>query len=383
METALPFTETTALLVGAGLLGGLTIAGLGILIARWRASAAALEAATTAQTAAAAQADQRLTELGAFVKTMGDVIASRQSDLARHVNERLDAVSHRLGESMQTTTKHTVENLNKLNERLAVIDHAQKNITDLASQVTSLQSVLSNKQTRGAFGQGRMEAIIQDNLPKSQYAFQHTLANGKRPDCVVFLPDQRPLVIDAKFPLEAVTALRNATSGQERELAARQVRTDVMKHINDISERYLVAGETQDIALMFVPSESLYAELHDGFDDVVQKAYRLQVMVVSPTLLMLAIQVIQQIQKDARMREAADKIHGEVGHLMDDIGRLGDRVRKLQTHFNQSNEDVRQVLVSLEKIEKRGDRIKQVEFDDEEPEPAKVAAPVFKLQAGE
>ena len=368
----------TALLVATGLLVGLAIAAFAFFVVRSREPAPNPELA-----AATAAADQRLAELGTYVKTMGDVIATRQSELARHVNERLDAVSHRLGESMQTSAKHTVENLNKLNERLAVIDHAQKNITDLASQVTSLQSVLANKQTRGAFGQGRMESIIQDGLPKTHYEFQYTLKNGKRPDCVVFLPDQRPLVIDAKFPLEAVTALRDAKSEQEREIAARQVRTDVMKHVTDIADRYLIAGETQDIALMFVPSESVYAELHDGFDDVVQKAYRLQVMLVSPTLLMLAIQVIQQIQKDARMREAADKIHGEVGHLMDDIGRLGDRVRKLQQHFNQSNEDVRQVLVSLDKIEKRSDRIRQVEFGEEEPAPAAVAAPVFKLQAGE
>jgi DNA recombination protein RmuC len=368
----------TALLVAIGLLVGLAIAALIFFIARSREAAPNLELA-----AATAAADQRLAELGTYVKTMGEVIATRQSELARHVNERLDAVSHRLGESMQTSAKHTVENLNKLNERLAVIDHAQKNITDLASQVTSLQSVLTNKQTRGAFGQGRMESIIQDGLPKAHYEFQYTLKNGKRPDCVVFLPDRRPLVIDAKFPLEAVTALRDAKSEQEREIAARQVRTDVMKHVSDIADRYLIAGETQDIALMFVPSESVYAELHDGFDDVVQKAYRLQVMLVSPTLLMLAIQVIQQIQKDARMREAADKIHGEVGHLMDDIGRLGDRVRKLQQHFNQSNEDVRQVLVSLDKIEKRSDRIRQVEFGEDEAAPAAVAAPVFKLQAGE
>ena len=367
----------TAILVATGLLIGLGIAAFGFFVMRARGAAPDPELV-----AATAAADQRIVELGTFVKTMGDVIASRQTELARHVNERLDAVSHRLGESMQTTTKHTVENLAKLNERLAVIDSAQKNITDLASQVTSLQAVLSNKQTRGAFGQGRMEAIIQDGLPKSAYEFQHTLKNGKRPDCVVFLPDQRPLVIDAKFPLEAVTALREAKSEPQREIAARQVRQDVMKHVTDISDRYLIAGETQDIALMFVPSESVYAELHDGFDDVVQKAYRLQVMLVSPTLLMLAIQVIQQIQKDARMREAADQIHGEVGNLMDDISRLGDRVRKLQSHFNATNEDVRQVLISLEKIEKRGDRIRQVEFS-EDSAPEAVAVPLFKLQAGE
>ena len=155
-----------------------------------------------------------------------------------------------------------------------------------------------------------------------------------------------------------------------------------MKHVNDIAEKYLIPGETQDMALMFVPSESVYAELHDGFDDMVQKAYRAQVMMVSPTLLMLAIQVIQQIQKDAHMREAADQIRNEVGHMMKDVGRLGDRVRKLQTHFSQSNEDIRQILISVEKIEKRGERIGEVEFGGRGA-PATISAPVRKLGAAE
>ena len=228
---------------------------------------------------------------------------------------------------MTATRQHTADNLAKLNERLAVIDGAQKNITELASQVTSLQSVLSNKQSRGAFGQGRMEVIVQDGLPKGCYEFQYTLSNRSRPDCAIFLPDQRPLVIDAKFPLEAVNALRDAKTDDERKRAAARLRADINRHVADIAEKYLIPGETQDLALMFVPSESVYAELHDGFDDVVQKAYRAKVVIVSPSLLMLAINVVQQIQKDARMREAADKIHAEVGHLMDDIKRLQERVR--------------------------------------------------------
>ena len=367
----------TALLVATGLLVGLGIAAFGFFIARPRT------AVDEQALAAAGAANQRVVELGARVQQMGELLAKAQSQLQHTVNERLDAVSHRLGESMQTTTKHTVDNLNKLNERLAVIDSAQKNLSELTSQVTSLRDVLANKQARGAFGQGRMESIVQDGLPKGHYEFQHTLKNGKRPDCVVFLPDQRPLVIDAKFPLEAVTALREGKTDEERKLAAARVRADVMKHVMDISDKYLIAGETQDIALMFVPSESVYAELHDGFDDVVQKAYRLQVMLVSPTLLMLAIQVIQQIQKDARMREAADSIRAEVGDMMKDVKLLGDRVRKLQQHFNQSNEDIRQALISVEKIEKRSDRIRQVEFGGEEqPEASNViAAPVFKLES--
>ena len=367
----------TALLVAAGLLAGLGIAAFGFFAARSRPTADP-EAA-----AAAVLADQRMVELGARVQQMGQLLAEAQAQLQQTVNARLDSVTQNLQTSLDSNKKDTFENLDKLNQRLAVIDHAQKNLSELTSQVTSLRDVLSNKQARGAFGQGRMESIVQDGLPKGHYEFQFTLKNGKRPDCVVFLPDQRPLVIDAKFPLEAVTALRDSKTDEARKLAAARVRQDVMKHVTDISDRYLIAGETQDIALMFVPSESVYAELHDGFDDVVQKAYRLQVMLVSPTLLMLAIQVIQQIQKDARMREAADSIREEVGAMTKDVRLLGDRLRKLQSHFNQSNEDICQALVSIEKIEKRTDRISQVEFGGEEPAEASnvIAAPVFKLES--
>jgi DNA recombination protein RmuC len=305
-------------------------------------------------------------ETAVRIEAMRDMLAGRQAELHRAVNERLDSVTHHLSQSMTSTRQHTVESLQKLNERLAVIDNAQKNITDLSSQVTSLREVLSNKQSRGAFGQGRMEAIVQDALPKGTFAFQPTLKNGKRPDCAVYLPDGRPLIIDAKFPLEAVTALRSAKTDDERKHAAQRLRQDVSRHVADIADKYLLPGETQDTALMFVPSESVYAELHEGFDDVVQKAYRARVVLVSPALLMLAIQVIQQIQKDARMREAADQIHAEVGRLMDDLKRLHERVLKLQNHFGQANEDVRQILISSEKVEKRAMRIQEVEFDGEE-----------------
>jgi DNA recombination protein RmuC len=328
-------------------------------------------------------AEQRMVELSTRVQQMGELLAKAQSQLQHTVNERLDSVTQRIGQSMQQTTQNTVENLQKLNERLAVIDNAQKNITDLATQVTSLQSVLTNKQNRGAFGQGRMELIIQDGLPKDCYEFQYTLSNRTRPDCCIFLPDKRPLVIDAKFPLEAVTAFRDAQNDEQRKLAAAQVRQHVAKHISDIAEKYLIPGETQDLALMFVPSESVYADLHDGFDDVMQKAFRSQVVIVSPSLLMLAIHVIQQIQKDARMREAADKIHAEVGHLIDDIGRLGERVRKLQQHSNQTSEDIRQILISTEKIEKRGERIREVEFDGDEAALPPNVTPLRRLEAGE
>ena len=302
------------------------------------------------------------------LRAMNEALTGRQAELARVVGDSLTSVSHRLNQSLSATTQQTMDRLQNLHERLAVIDNAQKNITELSSQVTSLKEVLANKQTRGAFGQGRMEAIIRDALPTDAYEFQFTLSNRTRPDCAVFLADDgRPLIIDAKFPLEAFTAFRDGPTDEIRRQAAQRVRQDVLKHVNDIAARYLIPGETQELALMFVPSESVYADLHDGFDDVIQKAYRAQVLLVSPSLLMLAIQVMQQILKDARMREAAGQIRTEVGHLMGDIGRLRERVLKLQQHFGQASEDVTQVLISADKIAKRGGRIEALEFDGEEP----------------
>ena len=329
-------------------------------------------------------AEQRMADLNARVQTMGELLAKAQSQLQQTVHERLDAVTARLGDSMQTSTKHTTDHLQQLHARLAVIDSAQKNITDLASQVTSLQSVLANKQSRGAFGQSRMEMIIQDGLPKDCYEFQATLTNNARPDCVVHLPDGPSLVIDAKFPLEAVTAFREAKSDDERKLAITRVRTDIAKHVGDIAAKYLIPGETQDMALMFVPSESVYAELYDGFDDIFQKAYRAKVIIVSPSLLMLAIQVIQQIRRDARMREAAGKILVEVGLLVADVNRLRDRVENLDKHFGQANADIKQILISADKIVNRGDRIRDVEFGGEPPSADILPGPgQRKLEAGE
>lgn len=324
------------------------------------------------------------------VDAMGQALAGRQAEMARAVSERLDSVTHRVGQSMEQTTRNTMDSLRVLHERLGIIDHAHKNLTDLTTQVTTLRDVLANKQSRGAFGQARMEAIVQDGMPKGSYEFQYTLTTGKRPDCVVFLPDQRPLCIDAKFPLEAMTALHDARTDEEKKFATQRLRADVMKHVGDIAEKYLIPGETQDTALMFVPSESVYAEIHDGFDDVIQKAYRARVVLVSPSLLMLAIQVMQQILRDARMRDAADQIRTEVLNLGDDLTRLRDRVLKLQNHFSQANEDVRQILISADKIEKRAGRIEELDFSKE---PAAEAPRIIKpdgpelfprkLQAGE
>ena len=359
------------------LFAAVAVAGLAVLgVVLWRNRHPADRQAATVAELLQAQRDG-----AARLEAMMKMLADRQSQVQHAVNERLDSVSNRLGDSLQKTTQHTAENLHKLHERLAVIDSAQKNIAALATEVTSLQGVLANKQSRGAFGQLRMEAIIADGLPKGAYEFQRTLSNRTRPDCCVFLPDKRPMAIDAKFPLEAVTAYREAKSEDERKAAAQRLRTDVSKHIADIAEKYLIPGETYEVALMFVPSESLYAELYEGFDDLFQRAHRARVMIVSPALLALAVQMVQQIQKDARMREAADQIRDEVARLVKDVSLLGDRVRKLQNHFNQASEDIRLAIVSVDKIEAHGDRIREVELETDAENV--VAAPTLKLQAGE
>lgn len=326
------------------------------------------------------EAEQRMAELNVRIHTMGELLSRAQSQLQQTVHERLDAVSQNLGQSMQTSVKHTTEHLQQLHARLAVIDNAQKNMSELATQVTSqvgsLNNILGNKQTRGAFGQTQLEAIIADLLPKSAYAFQHTLKNKSRPDCAIFMPDDRPLVIDAKFPLEAMTAFREAATDDERKQAAARVKQDIAKHISDISEKYLVPGETQDIALMFIPSESLYADLHERFDDLVQRARRSRVMIVSPNMAVLAVQLVRQIRKDAEMHEAAETIRREVGLMMKDVGLLGERVRKLQTHFGQTTKDVDDILTSASKIEKRGAKIEELDFDGDDRSAEVIQAPI-------
>ena len=304
-----------------------------------------------------------------------DEVALRMADLMRaqgeitgHVrglSERLDGFGHRIGQSMTETSKNTHESLAKLGERLAVIDKAQQTITTLSGQVVELQHVLANKQTRGAFGQGRMEAIVRDGLPTNAYAFQHTLSNGTRPDCVIFLPDGPSLIVDAKFPLEAWNAIRNAAAPEATKAAETQFRRDTLKHVQDIAERYFVPGETMDTAFMFVPSESIFADLHERFEDVVQKAIRARVMIVSPQLLMLSIQMVTSFMRDQRMREQAHLIQQEVGKMMEDVGRLGERVKKLQTHFTQANTDVEDILKSTRGVLNHGTKIEQVEFAGE------------------
>jgi DNA recombination protein RmuC len=303
-------------------------------------------------------------EMTGRVQTMGEVFGSRQADLVRLLAERLDTLQKRVGDGLSDSVRQTVDNLGKLNERLAVIDAAQKNLTDLTGEVLTLKDILSNKQARGAFGQGRMEAIVRDALPTGAYAFQATLSNGSRPDCIIHLPgDDRPLVVDAKFPLEGFTAFREAQGEEARRAATQRVRTDVAGHVRDVAQKYLLPGETQDIAVLFVPAESLFADLQEHFEDVVQRAHRLRVLIVSPSLMTMAIQVMQAIVRDARMREQAHQIQVEVQRLTADVLRLRERVGRLDSHFRQAQEDVAQITTSADKIAKRGERIEAMEFE--------------------
>ncbi len=305
-------------------------------------------------------------EMTGRMQTMAEVFGSRQSELLHGLSNRMDGLGHRIGQTMVESTRNTHENLARLNERLAVIDTAQRNITELSSQVVGLQHILANKQTRGAFGQARMEAIVQDGLPIGGYQFQATLSNGNRPDCVVAFPNNTAgLVIDAKFPLEAWNAIRAAEGPELTRAAETQFRRDVTKHLKDIAERYLIPGETQDTAFMFVPSESIFADIHERFEDLVQSAHRLRIVIVSPSLLMLSIQVIQSVLKDAGMREQAHLIQGEVMKLMEDVGRVNDRVLKLKTHFDQASKDIDDILISTRKLTARGAKIEALEFGDE------------------
>jgi DNA recombination protein RmuC len=300
----------------------------------------------------------------------------QERELAKKLEERLADVTRRIGESLEKSSVTTQTTMTDLKERLAVIDVAQKNITTLSTQVVGLQDILSNKQARGAFGEIQLNDLVIQALPPSAYAFQATLASGRRVDCLLTLPNPPgAIAIDAKFPLEAYQTLRDAGSDAERDAARRGLAQAITKHVKDIAERYIVPGETADSALMFLPSEAVYAELHANLTSVVQDAFRRRVWIVSPTTLMATLNTVRAVLKDAKISEQAGLLQAEVGRLLDDVRRLDERVGKLQTHFRQADEDMKQVRISTEKIDKRAERIREVEVDEPERVTAPVAAP--------
>ncbi len=315
-------------------------------------------------------------ELAGRLAQLGESSAREQNKIAAAINEqklavlkimdeKLLAVTKSVGEGLQQNTAKTAETLTDLRERLAKIDVAQQKISSLSEQVVSLQEVLSNKQARGAFGEIQLNDLVTSILPPNAYEFQVVLSNGKRADCVLKLPNPPgTIVIDSKFPLESYQALRNAADEREKAEAERFFRASVLKHIKDIAEKYIIQGETAESALMFLPSEAIYAELHANFTDVVEVSYRSKVWIVSPTTLMATLNTVRAVLKDARMREQAGVIQKEVGTLIEDITRLDSRIESLGRHFKQAGEDIDSIKVSSSKIGRRIRRIEDIELGE-------------------
>ena len=314
------------------------------------------------------QMTERQTELQGRLAQMAEDSATRETQLRESLDSRLNKVSERVGQSIEATQERNSTSLKQLHERLALIDRAQKNIETLSGEVSGLQSLLSNKQSRGAFGEKQMQDLIANYLPANGYSFQHTLSNGKRVDALIHLPgDQGDVAIDSKFPMEAWRRLTEADNTPDEAQAAKDFARDVLVHIKSVAEKYLIFGETHDVAMLFLPSEAIYAELHANFPQVIEKGFSQKVMIVSPTTFMATLHTMRAVMKDAAMREQAHIIQREVGMMAKDVSLLDDRVAKLQSHFNQSNEDIRKIRISTEKITKRADKIESLDVQEETP----------------
>ena len=328
-----------------------------------------------AQTALVETQSAKQAELSGRLSQFADDTAKRDDILRRQLDERLDQVSARVGDSITRTQEQQGQHLKALAERLALIDRAQKNIEQLSGEVSGLQAVLSNKQARGAFGEKQMSDIIEAFLPPSGYTLQATLSNNSRVDCLIHLPsDQGDVAVDAKFPLEGWRALAAAESDHDRTLAARQFKRDVTNHINAIAGKYLIFGETHEVALMFLPSEAVYAELHAGFPEVVEAGFKQKVMIVSPTTFMATLHTMKAVMRDAAMREQAHVILRETTKMGEDVRRLDERVAKLQRHFQQAEDDVKQIRISTDKITRRSERMEELEQAEIESLPENVTA---------
>jgi len=361
----------------AALLGvGLLLAVIAV-VALWRRPAMPPDLAAALQGLRDQQAmlAGRLDQIGRDQQAQAMAITAQETALAdrlaaqeRALAAAVDSLNERLNQRLSAASDATLESLSKLGERLAVIDRAQQAMAALSEQVTGLQNILSNKQARGAFGEAQLEALVRDTLAPSDYAFQHTLSNGTRVDCLLRLATPPgPVAVDSKFPLEAFRRLRDAANESERAAAARQFRADVLKHVRDVSAKYIIPEETADSALLFVPSEAIYAMLHAEFEDIVEESFRARVWIVSPTTMMAILNTMQAVMRDVRMRKEARAIQKQVAALADDVRRLSDRVLRLRTHFDQAQKDIGEIEVSAQKISRRSDQIAAVELDEPPP----------------
>jgi len=308
-------------------------------------------------------------QLAGGLNHVSEAQAASQTSMLKLMEERLAAVQESMGANLEGSARRTAQSLGDLQQRLQTIDKAQSNIEKLSGDVLSLQDILSNKQTRGAFGEIQLTDIVSKALPKDSYTLQATLSNGKRADCLIHLPNPPgPIVVDAKFPLEAYEALRNANTQWEVKEAAAFFRTSVRSHIKAISAKYILDGETADGALLFLPSEAVYAELHANFPEIVREGFAARVWIVSPTTCMATLNTMRAILKDARMREQAGAIRKELALLFGDVDRLGNRVENLDRHFHQASKDISEIKISAEKAGNRARRLDSFDFEELAPD---------------
>lgn len=304
-------------------------------------------------------------QLAGGLTHVSEAQVASQTKMLELMEKRLALVTETMNVNLQGSAQRTAKSLGALQERLETIDKAQANIEKLSGNVLSLQDILSNKQTRGAFGEIQLNDIVGKALPRDSYTLQATLSNGKRADCLIHLPNPPgPIAIDSKFPLEAYEALRRADTQWELNEAAKLMRQAVKKHIADISEKYILEGETADGALMFLPSEAVYAELHANFPELVREGFEKRVWIVSPTTCMATLNTMRAILKDARMREQAGAIRKELSLLHADVERLGTRVGNLDRHFGQAAKDLEDIKISAEKAGKRAHRLDNFDFEE-------------------
>lgn len=356
-------------------LGGLVAVLLGFLVLILRTAARSASAAEPLAREVA-WLSSRLQQIGdgqqqlaGGLHHVSEAQAVSQTAMLQVMETRLAEVQRQMTEALHGTSTRTARSLGELQQRLETIDKAQANIEKLSGNVLSLQDILSNKQTRGAFGEIQLNDIVQKALPKDAYSMQATLSNGRRADCLIHLPNPPgPIVIDAKFPLEAYEALRQGIPN-----AAQLMRTAVRAHIRAIAEKYILEGETADGALMFLPSEAVYAELHANFPDLVREGFAAKVWIVSPTTCMATLNTMRAVLKDARMREQAGAIRRELSLLYSDVERLGARVENLDRHFGQAAKDIEEIKISSDKATKRARRLDNFDFEELAPDdPVKV-----------
>jgi DNA recombination protein RmuC len=361
--------DPTALaLIIAALAVALAIGLAAALLRRGRRAGDAAAGLAAGQAELAGRLAQMAESQAATQNRLAERLQAQERTLAKALEQRLAELGRRVGDTLNQSTTKNAETMADLRARLAVIDAAQKNIAELSTQVVALQDILSNKQARGAFGEIQLQDLVRNALPPSAYEFQVTLSNGRRADCLLELPNPPgPIVIDAKFPLSNYHALRNAEDDATRKQAGRQFAADVVTHVQDIAEKYILHGETAESALMFLPSEAVYAELHANFPDTIEKSYRARGWIVSPTTLMATLNTVRAVLRDAKMREQAGAIQKEVRLMLEDVTRLGERIEKLERHFGQADRDLRDLRISADKVIGRGERIERIELGDETP----------------